>query len=76
MISCEKAAKICHKKQYKEASFLEKIELQFHLLLCKACPSFSKKNGKLTALCKKAHLNFLTEKEKIEMKQKLQEVSK
>lgn len=73
MISCEKAAKICNKLQYKEASFLEKISLKFHLLICKTCPQFSKKNTEFTSLCQKAHLQSLTEQEKIKMKQKLQE---
>lgn len=72
MISCEKAAKICNKKQYKEATFLEKISLYIHLAICKTCPKFSRKNTQFTSLCEKAHLQSLTENEKVEMKQKLQ----
>jgi len=71
MISCEEAALICHKTQYKEASLLEKLKLRLHLLFCKVCPQFSKKNAQLTTLCEKAHLQELTEKEKFEMKQEL-----
>lgn len=76
MISCEKAAKICNKVQYKEASLFEKINLHIHLLICKTCPSFSKKNTKFTSLCEKAKLQSLSELEKSEMKQKLEDVSK
>tara|TARA_R110002049_G_scaffold67188_1_gene174635 strand:+ start:3967 stop:4197 length:231 start_codon:yes stop_codon:yes gene_type:complete len=76
MISCEKAAKICNKTQYKEASFLEKISLRIHLLICKNCPQFAKKNTAFTSLCEKAKLRSLSESEKIEMKQKLEDISK
>lgn len=76
MISCEKAAKICNKTQYNEASFLEKISLQIHLLICKTCPQFSKRNKAFTSLCEKAKLQALSESEKVEMKQKLEDVSK
>ncbi|MBD0850648.1 hypothetical protein [Maribacter arenosus] len=73
MISCEKAAIICNKKQYNEATFYEKLQLIFHLLICKTCAKFSKENAKLTSLCKKAPLCCLPEKEKVEMKKELQE---
>ena len=68
MINCEKASTICNKKQYKEATFLEQIQLGFHLLYCKTCAVFSKKNKKLTILCDKANLHNLSEQEKEKMK--------
>ncbi len=71
MISCEEAATICNKTQYKEASFSEKIQLKLHLLFCSTCAMFSKKNAKLTNLCQKANLQNLTEKEKLKMKQEI-----
>ncbi len=71
MISCEKAAIICDKMQYKEASLKEKIQLKFHLLVCKTCSVFSKKNTQLTSLCEKANLHSLTESEKLKMKNEL-----
>ncbi len=73
MISCEKAASICNKTQYREATFMEKIKLKIHLLICKTCSAFTKKNTKLTALCEKANLHSLSEGEKIKMKQRLEE---
>nr|WP_291870831.1 hypothetical protein [Maribacter sp.] len=71
MISCEKAQLICDKAQYKEASFLDKIKLHIHLLICKTCAGHSKKNGRLTKLCNKAPLHSLSEGDKKTMKQKL-----
>ena len=72
MISCEKAAIICNKTQYREATFTEKLKLRFHLLICKTCSKFSEKNGHLTTLCEKANLHSLTELEKRTMKQEIQ----
>nr|WP_273569070.1 hypothetical protein [Maribacter sp. Hal144] len=71
MISCEKAALICNKTQYREATFMEKMKLRLHLFMCKACAGFSSKNAQLTTLCEKAHLKGLSEKEKLKMKQEL-----
>ena len=73
MISCEEAAIICNKKQYKEATFTEKIQLILHLIICKTCAKFSKKNAELTSLCKKAHLRCIPEEDKLKMKKKLQD---
>lgn len=73
MISCDEAAIICNKKQYKEATFVEKIRLIIHLFVCKTCSKFSKKNAELTTLCDKAPLHCLPEKEKEVMKKELQD---
>nr|WP_247656568.1 hypothetical protein [Maribacter sp. MMG018] len=73
MISCDKAATICNKVQYNEASFLEKMKLRLHLLYCKTCKGFSKKNTELSKLCEKANLHSLTEQEKIALKKQLKD---
>ena len=73
MISCDEARIICHKTQYDDASFFEVFKLKFHLLICKACSAFSRKNTKLTSLCEEATLRNLSEREKIEMKQRIKE---
>ncbi|MDE3741530.1 hypothetical protein [Maribacter polysaccharolyticus] len=73
MISCEEAAIICNKEQYKEATFFEKIKLILHLMVCKTCSKFSKQNSQLTSLCDKAPLRAIPEKEKVKMKKELQE---
>ncbi len=73
MISCEKAAIICNKTQYRESTFMEKLKLKFHLLMCKTCSAFTKKNTELTSICEKANLNGLSESDKVRMKQELQD---
>jgi len=73
MISCDEAAHICSKKQYKEASWSERFQLILHLVICKTCRVFSRKNSKLTALCEQARLHGLSQKDKQEMKRRLQE---
>lgn len=72
MITCEQAAHICNKKQYKEASLKERFQLIMHVLICKTCASFSKKNTQLTKLCDKAKLHSLTPQEKEQIKKNLQ----
>lgn len=72
MTSCEKAAIICNKTQYNEASFMDMLKLRFHLLMCKTCSKFTKKNTELTSICEKANLHSLSEREKIMMKEKLE----
>jgi hypothetical protein len=72
MTPCEKAATICNKTQYREATFIEKLKLQFHLLMCKTCSAFSIQNSEFTTLCEKANLQMLSEQEKNKMKEKLQ----
>lgn len=72
MISCDKAATICDKAQYKEATFFEKLKLNLHVLLCKTCSNHTKRNSKFTSLCEKANLHSLSEQEKLKIKQKLQ----
>ena len=69
MISCEKAANICDKAQYEEASGWDKIKLKFHLFMCKTCAKHSKDNTKLTSLCNQARLAVLSEEEKKKMKE-------
>lgn len=73
MISCEKAALICNKAQYKEASFMDVLKLRFHLMVCKTCAAFTKKNTEFTTLCEKANLHTLSEQEKLKMKEQLQD---
>ncbi len=71
MISCEKAAHICDKTQYREATFMEKMKLKFHLFMCKTCSTHSSRNTQFTSLCQKADLQSLSEQEKLKMKQQL-----
>ena len=78
--TCEEATTICTKSQYKEASFLEKLKLQFHLIYCKKCRMFSRQNSSLSDMCavvkEKQELNQelgLNEAFKLQLQQKLNE---
>lgn len=71
MISCEKASLICNKAQYDEATFMDKVKLKFHLMICKTCSTYTRKNTEFTTLCEKANMNSLSENEKTKMKEAL-----
>jgi len=71
MISCEKAALICNKTQYKESTFWEKLKLRYHLMMCKTCSAFTQQNTEFTTLCEKANLSSLSEQDKLKMKEQL-----
>ncbi|RDY60652.1 hypothetical protein [Flagellimonas nanhaiensis] len=71
-ISCEEASNICNRSQYKEASFWEILKLRMHILYCKTCAKFTKRNQALTSLCDRAELNVLSESEKDAMKKDLE----
>ena len=70
-ISCEQAAEICNKSQYREASLMEIIKLKYHIFICKTCKLFTTKNTKLTKLCNESKLQMLSEEEKAKMKAEL-----
>lgn len=72
-ITCEEASSICDKSQYKEASFWDIFKLRIHLLYCKACKAYSKKNSELTSMCDRAGLNMLSKDDKDRMKRDLEQ---
>ncbi len=58
-ISCNEATTICDKNQYGEATFLEKVKLNFHFIYCKCCRTYTKHNNILSKI-----LGTYTESEK------------
>ncbi len=78
MISCDEATAISDKKQYGEASFTERIKLNFHLMLCKHCRAYSMQNNYISKIlakylhdsCKTDHLADI-EKQELEEKLKV-----
>jgi hypothetical protein len=50
IINCEEATAICNRNQYKEASIYDKIKLNFHVLMCKFCMSYTKQNNIMTRI--------------------------
>jgi len=73
MLSCEEAQVICHKKQYREARFSEKVRLGLHILFCNACSKFSRKNNRLTRMICRADIQTLPEADKERIKQSLKD---
>ena len=79
-MSCDEATEICNKNQYKEASFFELIKLRMHVLLCKHCRQYSKQNSFLSRILglhsHKCEEMTLTETEKVQIKEKIEEFDK
>ena len=71
-ITCQEASNICNKSQYKEASFWDIVKLRIHLLYCKTCKQYSKKNSELTSMCDRAGLTMLSKDDKDRMKRDLE----
>lgn len=71
-ITCQEASNICNKSQYKEASFWDIVKLRIHLLYCKTCKQYSKKNSELTSMCDRAGLTMLSKDDKERMKRDLE----
>lgn len=70
-ISCDKAAEICTKTQYKESSWWEVLKLKIHISYCKTCAKYSAKNSKFSSICEAAKLNALNKMDKESMKEAL-----
>ena len=76
-ITCDKATTICDKSQYGEASAYEKMQLTWHLLVCKFCALYSKQNKKMSEIFnhKNGHCNknntCLSTKDKEALKEQL-----
>ncbi|MEJ6792902.1 MAG: glycine dehydrogenase [Lacinutrix sp.] len=66
-LSCNEANHTCDKTEYTEASLLDKIKLNIHLIWCAACRKYSKNNAKLTKLINQKEVKLQdSEKSKIQ----------
>jgi predicted anti-sigma-YlaC factor YlaD len=72
-LKCNEAAHVCDKAQYNEARFVDKVMLKMHLLMCKLCRNYSKRNSALTENIKAADIKTLTAAEKQQIKNRLQQ---
>lgn len=61
-LTCNEATTICDKAQYGEASFYEKIQLNWHLIICKICAMYTKQNSKMSDIFKMKAANCKSEK--------------
>ncbi|CAL2102605.1 conserved protein of unknown function [Tenacibaculum sp. 190130A14a] len=80
LITCDEATTICDKSQYGEATFLEKIKLNFHLLVCKVCAMYTKQNRTMSKLfkmkasnCSKQETQCLSNSDKEALKEQLKQ---
>lgn len=72
-IACEEAQHCCDKSQYNEATFLEKVKLNLHLLFCRACQKYTFNNVQLTKLMKKDTIESFDNNEKNELEKAFQQ---
>ena len=68
-LECHEANHICDKNQYKEASFKEKIILTFHLIYCRACREYTKRNTQLSKLIRNPKVDSMNTSEKENLQQ-------
>lgn len=71
LITCKEAAILSNKKEYREASLMDRMRLRLHLSMCRVCTVFARKNRQLTLLLGKARLQSLKDTEKDAMKKAL-----
>ena len=80
-ITCDEATTICDKSQYGEASVYEKLQLNWHLFVCKVCALYSKQNRKMSQILKVKTNNCnkdktcLSSKDKEELKEQLSKLN-
>ncbi|MDX1349166.1 MAG: hypothetical protein R3279_02900 [Putridiphycobacter sp.] len=74
MIDCKKAAYIIDTKAYKPTSFIKKLGLKFHLVICPHCAKYEKDSKAVDHIVRyvSQHAAALSEAEKKEMIRKLQ----
>lgn len=70
---CEKNGCYCDKSQYGELGFWEKISMWYHLLRCKSCREYRKKNKQLTEVIEKSGISTLNSQEREELKRNLRD---
>lgn len=58
MVNCKKASELVSKKMDRELSFIEKISLKFHVLICGACTMFEKEAALISDCMKKNNENI------------------
>ncbi|CAM1359066.1 conserved hypothetical protein [Tenacibaculum litoreum] len=80
-ITCDEATTICDKSQYGEASVYEKLQLNWHLFVCKVCALYSKQNKRMSQILKVKTNNCnkdkacLSSKDKEELKEQLSKLN-
>ena len=77
LFKCKDAAHICDKSQYRESTFMERILMKMHQLMCRVCREHSSENARLSEAIEKANLKTIPEPTKQNMREVIQqEISK
>ncbi len=56
MINCKESTQLTIKKEESKLTLREKLELSFHLLICKYCKAFSKQNSWVNSMSEKLNV--------------------
>ncbi|HLU81476.1 MAG TPA: hypothetical protein VK010_05315 [Flavobacteriaceae bacterium] len=70
---CQNNGHYCDKSQYGELGFWEYLKMQIHLIFCKSCRQYRKKNKKLTQVIEKAGISTLSREEVEKIKSRLRQ---
>lgn len=70
-MKCKDANHVCDKSQYKEATFWDKVKLNFHLIYCQACRKYSANNSKLSKIMNQSNIETINMTDKDKMKEQL-----
>ncbi|MBK3519316.1 anti-sigma factor family protein [Carboxylicivirga marina] len=84
MISCKEATFLISKKQQDKLTRIEKIQLTFHLMMCKYCRRFERQTKFITKAIKKMNRRVekqgvpmqMTDAQKQQLRQKLNEANR
>lgn len=63
-LKCHESNHLCDKNQYKDTTFWEKVKLTIHLIYCRACRQYTKRNVQLTKLIKNPKVRTLEESQR------------
>ena len=72
-VECHEANHLCDKNQYQEATFWEKIKLNIHLIYCRMCREYTKRNIKLTKRVKDPRVKAISSSDRSMLKERLRQ---
>ena len=74
MINCEKASELTSKKIDIKLSFMEKMALKFHTMMCSTCALFEEESNTIAKALKHEHNDDCKHSMSIESKEKLKKI--
>ena len=77
MLHCDKVSKFVSESMDRDLSFIERMGVRFHLLMCRHCARFAKQLGHMRSAIRKESSTYpqqkLDEDTKVKMKKRLHE---